>query len=357
MRTSLYPHHVQAGAKMVDFAGWEMPLHYGSQVAEHEAVRTHAGCFDVSHMGVLDIRGSQAREFLSYLLVSDIERLHQPGQSFYTLILNAQAGIMDDLIVYRTEPGYRVIVNAATKSTDLAHMNRLISTRGVVVEISHRADLNIVAVQGPAAVKIVAQYFNSSELLDLARFNAVVIDGAFIARTGYTGEDGLELVLENSKAATFWNYLIQAKVEPCGLAARDSLRLEAGLNLNTQDMTPRTLPDEANLKWTVHVDGSERDFYGRTTLEQCRAEGIQQKLTGVVVEERGIVRQDCAVFTDVGVGTITSGLYSPTLGYSIGLARVPIAAEGHCTVEVRKRELQARLVRPPFVRNGVKVHK
>ena len=341
---------------MVDFAGWEMPLHYGSQLAEHEAVRTNAGCFDVSHMGVLDISGVSARDLLSYLLVSDINRLEEVGQSFYTLMLNEQAGIIDDLIVYRTDLGYRAIVNASTKESDLEHIEQIQNQLGLDVSVIHREELNIVAVQGPNAVEIVGEAIQSDCLRALDRFHAADESGYFMARTGYTGEDGCEVVADDGSTEFLWNSLLQGDVQPCGLAARDSLRLEAGLNLNTQDMTDTTLPDEANLKWTVHID-PERDFHGKSSLESSRAEGIRLKLTGVVVEDKGIVRHDCVVHTSEGEGTITSGLFSPTLGYSIGLARVPTAAKGACTVEVRKRELNARLVRPPFVRDGVKVHK
>lgn len=341
---------------MVDFAGWEMPLHYGSQLAEHEAVRTNAGCFDVSHMGVVDFHGDTSRELFRYLLAGDIERLEKVGQSFYTVMLNEHAGIIDDLIVYRTEDGFRAIVNASTKETDLAHLSTIQKDLGISVEVKHREDLNIVAVQGPKAVDTVSEILESQEIHKIDRFNAMSTSGCFVARTGYTGEDGVEIVADDENTEVLWNRLLEKGVQPCGLAARDSLRLEAGLNLNTQDMTDTTLPDEANLKWTVHMDPA-RDFHGKSSLESSREEGVRFKLTGVVVEDKGIVRHDCVVHTSEGDGTITSGLFSPTLGYSIGLARVPIAAKGSCKVEVRKRELNARLVRPPFVRNGVKVHK
>ena len=341
---------------MVDFAGWEMPLHYGSQLAEHEAVRTHAGCFDVSHMGVVDFHGEATKDLFRYLLASDIKRLEKVGQSFYTVMLNENAGIIDDLIVYRTEDGFRAIVNASTKETDLAHIKKIQEQQHLNVDVTHRDDFNIVAVQGPKAVDMVTEILEIEEIQSLDRFNAVSTSGYFVARTGYTGEDGIEIVADDEGAETLWNHLLEKGVQPCGLAARDSLRLEAGLNLNTQDMTDTTLPDEANLKWTVHMDPA-RDFHGKSCLESSREEGVRFKLTGVVVEDKGIVRHDCVVHTSEGDGTITSGLFSPTLGYSIGLARVPAAAKGSCKVEVRKRELNARLVRPPFVRNGVKVHK
>lgn len=271
-------------------------------------------------------------------------------------MLNEQAGIIDDLIVYRTDLGYRAIVNASTKESDLAHIDQIQKQLGLDVSVVHREDLNIVAVQGPNAIEIVGETIQSDCLQALDRFHAADESGYFVARTGYTGEDGCEVVADNESAEFLWNRLLQVDVQPCGLAARDSLRLEAGLNLNTQDMTDTTLPDEANLKWTVHMD-PERDFHGKSSLESSREGGVRLKLTGVVVEDKGIVRHDCVVHTDEGEGTITSGLFSPTLGYSVGLARVPTAAKGACTVEVRKRELNARLVRPPFVRNGVKVHK
>ena len=341
---------------MVYFAGWHMPLHYGSQLAEHEAVRTNAGCFDVSHMGVLDISGDSAHDLLRYLLVSDIDQLKEVGQSFYTLMLNEKAGIVDDLIVYRTDFGYRAIINAAMVGLDKAHIELIQSLWDFDFTMLQRTDLNILAVQGPNAVKIVSELIETDRIQALDRFHAINDSGYFIARTGYTGEDGCEIVTDDEHTELLWNRMLQAGIQPCGLAARDSLRLEAGLNLNTQDMTDATLPDEANLKWTVHMD-PRRGFHGKPRLEARRKAGVQSKLTGIVVEDRGIVRHDCVVHTNEGDGTITSGLFSPTLGYSIGLARVPTAAKGSCKVQVRKRELNARLVRPPFVRDGVKVHK
>ncbi|MCY4655570.1 MAG: glycine cleavage system aminomethyltransferase GcvT [Gammaproteobacteria bacterium] len=357
MRTFLYPEHVKAGARFVSFAGWEMPLRYVSQVDEHHAVRTRAGCFDVSHMGVVDIEGPSAKPLLSYLLSSDINRLENVGSSFYTLMLNSEAGIIDDLIVYRTEWGYRTIVNAGTKSTDLIHINEIKNHLESQVSITLREDLNIVAVQGPNAVAICEEVLGSSKIESLSRFHATTINQMFVARTGYTGEDGVEIVANNESIANLWQSLVAKGVQPCGLAARDSLRLEAGLNLNTQDMTNDTVPDEVNLKWTVHMEPDGRDFHGRQSLEYKRSAGLSAKLTGVVLEDKGIARHDCLVMTNSGEGRITSGLFSPTLGYGVGLARVPVDAKGSCQVKVRKRELGARLVRPPFVRNGVRVHK
>ena len=358
MRTSLFTLHNDAGAKIVDFAGWEMPLHYGSQITEHHAVRTKAGCFDVSHMGVVDIAGPDAKRLLKYLLTSDIDRLQEVGQSFYTLMLNEEGGILEDLIVYRMSECYRAIINAATKESDLAHINEIREKLQLNhVDIVHRHNMNIVAIQGPDAVEIVSRFLQLSDLSSLDRFRAISHREYFIARTGYTGEDGVEVVCDDKSASHLWSAMLDAGVQPCGLAARDSLRLEAGLNLNTVDMNASIVPDEANLKWTVHSESGDRNFHGKIGLELRRAETIQWKLTGLVAEGKGIVRHGYEVHTPEGSGTITSGLFSPTLGYSIGLARVPISAKGSCKVKVRRHEIDARLVRPPFVRNGVKVHK
>ena len=341
---------------MVEFAGYEMPLRYQSQIAEHNAVRTQNGCFDVSHMGVIDMEGNAARQFLKYVLASDIGRLQKIGNSFYTIMLNENAGIIDDLIVYRLQDGYRAIVNAGTKESDLEHLIQIRDRLGLDVKITLRTELNVIAVQGPKAVETTCQILKSSEIKTLKRFNADTFEEIYVARTGYTGEDGVEVLADDEHARWFWRRLLEEGVQPCGLAARDSLRLEAGLNLNTQDMTASTTPDEANLKWTVHAE-SDRTFHGQAQLESKRARGLTMQLTGLVVEDKGIVRAGCDVKTNAGNGVVTSGLFSPTLGYSIALARVPVASKGTCSVQVRNRELSARLVRPPFVRNGEKVHR
>jgi aminomethyltransferase len=352
-RTALYDEHVAAGGKMVDFAGWKMPLNYGSQIAEHQVVRESAGIFDVSHMTVVDVAGAGARDFLRRLVANDIDKLAEIDRALYGALLNEEGGVIDDLIVYRRSQDYRCVVNASTRDKVLTWFT---SNAGAGVEISER-ELSMVAVQGPRAIELVSAVSGLSDLDSLGVFACCHHQDWMIARTGYTGEDGVEVILPDSEVVAFWRELLDAGVQPAGLGARDTLRLEAGLNLYGQDMDETTSPLVSNMAWTVAFEPEERDFIGRSALEAERERGVEHRLTGLVLEEKGVVRHDQRVVTDCGDGVITSGIFSPTLGYSIALARVPKAAKGACQVEVRGKQKAARLVRPPFVRNGKRVHK
>jgi aminomethyltransferase len=352
-QTALYSEHVAAGGKMVDFAGWQMPLNYGSQIAEHNAVRQGVGIFDVSHMTVVDIGGSGAREFLRRLVANDVDKLGAAGNALYGALLNETGGVVDDLIVYRRDVGYRCVVNASTRDKVLAWFS---DHAEADVAVSER-DLAMIAIQGPGAIAMASAVLDMADLADLEAFSAREVGASMIARTGYTGEDGVEVILPGTDAVTLWRALIAAGAQPAGLGARDTLRLEAGLNLYGQDMDETTTPLISNMTWTVALDPRERDFIGRAALEAQQAAGIDSRLTGLVLEEKGVVRHDQRVITDQGEGIITSGIFSPTLGYSIALARVPKQAKGACQVDVRGKLKRARLVRPPFVRNGQRVHK
>ena len=347
-RTPLHDEHVAAGARLVEFAGWDMPLTYGSQVAEHHAVRTSAGVFDVSHMTVVDVAGSGALAFLLRLLAGNPGRLADVGQAMYTTLLNEAGGIVDDLIAYRLQDGFRLVVNAATRGRVLEWLR---GHAAGSVEIAER-DLAMLAVQGPNATKTFARVAGLVELESLARFHAVHANDWMVARTGYTGEDGVEVMLPNEQAPALWRELLSAGVHPAGLAARDTLRLEAGLNLYGQDMDETTSPLVANLAWTVHWRPYDRDFIGRHALEAERAAGLSWKLTGLTLAVRGVMRRGQRVLTSAGEGTVTSGIFSPTLGYSIALARLPAAAAGEVEVLVRDRPRPAHIVRPPFTRRG-----
>ena len=347
-RTPLYQTHLDAGARMTDFAGWDMPLAYGSQIAEHQAVREAAGLFDVSHMTLIDIAGADALGFLRRLLAGDAIRLKAPGQAFYTTLLNEAGGIIDDLIAYRRPEGYRLIVNAAAGANVLRWLR---SHEQGVLDIAER-DLAMIAVQGPEAVAAFAEAARFPEARSLARFQAAWAGAWMVARTGYTGEDGLEIALPSEEVQTLWQRLVQAGVRPAGLAARDSLRLEAGLNLCGQDMDETTSPLSANLGWTVHWRPEDRNFIGRAALEAERAAGPRWKLTGLKLEAKGVMRAGHRVQTAAGEGKITSGGFSPALGCSIALARLPWAADGQAEVLVRGRRLPARILPPPFVRRG-----
>lgn len=348
MRTSLAPLHEAAGARFIEFSGWEMPVHYGSQLAEHHAVRDQAGCFDVSHMAVVDVSGADCELLLNRLLVGDIRKL-SPHQGFYTLMLNEAAGIVDDLIAYRRADDVRLVINAGTTQADLDWINMQCGKLGASSTINHRSDLCIVAVQGPHAIAKVSACTGLDELSALDRFHVYENDEFFIARTGYTGEDGVEIVCGAETAYKLWEQLVAEGVVPAGLGARDSLRLEAGLNLYGHDMNDATHPLESRLAWTVDWSDPDRAFVGRDNLESIRASGSTKKLIGLKLSERGIPREGCVVVTEAGEGVVTSGTFSPTLGQGIALARVPSSTRGACQVQIRKRAIPAKISRLPFV--------
>lgn len=350
-RTALYDSHVAAAARMVPFAGWEMPLHYGSQLAEHQAVRDQCGMFDVSHMTILDVSGAAARPLLRRLVANDVDKLGEPGRALYGVLLNEAGGIIDDLIVYRRRDGYRAVVNAATRARVMDWIAARNDEGAEVVE----QDLAMIAVQGPAALAAFEAAAGWRNVADIAPFSAREQDGWMTARTGYTGEDGVEVMLPGAAAVELWRELGAAGVTPAGLGARDTLRLEAGLDLYGQDMDEQTSPLVSNLAWTVAWKPEDRAFIGRAALERERAAGPAHKLTGLVLEDKGVLRHGYRVITDAGEGEVTSGIFSPTLGYSIALARLPRAAQGACQVDLRGKLKAARIVKPPFVRNGKKV--
>ena len=353
-KTPLHGEHEALGARLVDFGGWDMPLHYGSQVEEHHAVRDDAGMFDVSHMTVVDVEGAGARKWLRRLLANDVARAREPGKAIYTCMLNEQGGVIDDLIVYHLGPeSFRMVVNAATRTKDLAWLRR--QAEGAKVTVTERTELAMIAVQGPHACDRAAALLPEADraaALALAPFNAARFGDLFVARTGYTGEDGWEIILPADAAVTAWRAVLAAGLRPGGLGARDTLRLEAGMNLYGQDMDEQTTPLESGLGWTVAWEPAERDFIGREALEAQRAAGQARKLVGLLLEDRGVLRAHQRVVTPAGDGEVTSGSFSPTLGRSIGFARVPAQAGERVEVDVRGRLLAARIVRPPFVRNG-----
>jgi len=340
---------------MVDFGGWDMPLAYGSQLEEHHAVRRAAGIFDVSHMGIIDLRGARSGELLRELLANDVGRLRVPGKALYSCMLNERGGVIDDLIVYYlADERYRLVVNAATRDSDLAWIAR--HAQGSGVELLERRELAMLAVQGPQARELSAALITrdaAQAALALQPFFGAQIGQWFIARTGYTGEDGFELMLPVGEAAAVWQRLNAAGVRSCGLGARDTLRLEAGMNLYGNDMDENNNPLESGLAWTVAFEPADRHFIGRGALEAMRARGATRKLVGLVLDERAVLRSHQRVLVPgVGEGEVTSGTFSPTLARSIGFARVPADTGAAVQVEVRARTLPARVVRVPFVRHG-----
>ena len=349
-RTPLFDAHVRARARMVPFAGWEMPLHYGSQVGEHHAVRTGAGMFDVSHMTVTDVSGRSASAFLRHVVANDVERLATPGKALYGALLNEDGGVVDDVIVYRLADRYRVVSNASTRDRVLAWLSDRAGAFDVALR--ERRDLAMLAVQGPQALARFREATGRGEAEGLAPFDVYEAGDWMTARTGYTGEDGIELLVPAEAAEPLWESLLRVGVAPAGLGARDTLRLEAGLNLHGQDMDESVTPLESNMAWTVAWDPPDRDFVGRAVLESRRRQASRKKLTGIVLTERGVLRRGMAVRTETDAGVLTSGAFSPTLGCGIGLARLPRSAKGAVRIEVRGGSKAGRIVRPPFVRGG-----
>jgi aminomethyltransferase len=357
-KTVLNDAHRALGAKMVDFGGWDMPISYGSQIDEHHQVRRDAGMFDVSHMTVVDLRGDQVRAFLRKLVANSVDKLQKSGKALYTCMLDEQGGVIDDLIVYYlAEDFFRLVVNAATREKDLAWINAQAAPFGV--SVTERPELAMIAVQGPNAREKVIGLL-SADTAPAARkigkfvaTEAVTQDGVplFVARTGYTGEDGFEIVVAQEQAVALWDALLAAGVKPAGLGARDTLRLEAGMNLYGQDMDETVSPYEAALAWTVALDEG-RDFTGRAALEAQKAAGVPRQMIGLVMDEKGVLRHGQTVLTAAGNGEILSGTFSPTLGKAIAFARVPSGELGDVRVDIRGREVPVRVVKFPFVRDG-----
>ena len=357
-RTPLYDRHVRMGGKIIDFAGWEMPIHYGSQIEEHHAVRRAAGMFDVSHMTVVDLTGDRTRAFLRKLLANNIDRVQAPGKALYSCMLNEQGGVIDDVIVYFVrEDFFRVVANAGTRDKDLAWLRQ--QARPFDVDVRPRPELAMIAVQGPTARGLVLDLLETNLRTTVALLEPffAVLEAEngewFVSRTGYTGEDGFEIILPVADAVQLWDRLAERGVRPIGLGARDTLRLEAGMNLYGSDMSEATTPLESGLGWTVGWEPPDRDFIGRAALEKQRAAGVPAKLVALVLEGKGVLRNHQTVMTAAGAGEITSGSFSPTLGRSIARARIPAAATGErCEVEIRGRPEPARIVKLPFVRRG-----
>lgn len=356
-RTPFYDLHVKANAKIVDFAGWDMPLHYGSQIQEHHQVRQRAGMFDVSHMGVVDVQGADSQAYLRKLIANNVDRLAE-GRALYTCMLNEKGGVIDDLIVYKiTNDYFRVVINAGTREKDLAWMRTQAET--FKVTLKERNDLAMLAIQGPEIKNKLSRLFPAEQveaIASLKPFGFVSYGDWFVARTGYTGEDGYEVIFPAVKTTELWQTCLSAEVMPCGLGARDTLRLEAGLNLYGSDMDESVTPLESNLAWTVVFNPEDRLFVGREALEKQNKEGVKNRLVGLVLEGPGVIRNHQKVIVEGnGEGEVTSGGYSPTLEKSIALARVPAEIGTRCFVEIRNKQVPAQVVKPPFVRHGKKV--
>lgn len=354
-KTILNDWHKANNARMVDFHGWEMPLHYGSQIDEHHQVRNHAGLFDVSHMTILDILGAGGRQFLHTLLTNNVDLLEHNGKALYSCMCNEHGGIVDDLIVYqRATDNYRLVLNSATKARDLEWIHK--QAEGFAIGLQERNELSIIAVQGPEAIRKTLDILPptlSDKVSTLSRFECVEYDDLFIGYTGYTGEDGLEIMAPETDILQLWNDLVGAGVKPCGLGARDTLRLEAGLFLYGQDMDETTTPLESGLGWTVKWEPENRAFIGKGALLSQKQNGVLRKMIGLILQGKGIMRTGQHVqISGESDGIITSGGWSPTLEKSIAFARVPIHTDEEVLVDIRGQRIPAKVVKPAFVRKG-----
>lgn len=349
--------HRALSARMVNFGGWDMPLNYGSQIEEHHAVRQHCGVFDVSHMCPVELIGPDVRPFLSRLLANDVAKLQKPGKAIYTCMLNEAGGIIDDLIIYfLSESHFRLVVNASTADKDIAWMQSKIQNWGLHVQLTQRRSgdkaLAIIAIQGPAARETLWRALpeTRADTENTPSFFAVQSNAYFIARTGYTGEDGFEIMLPLTKAASLWQSLLDAGAKPCGLGARDTLRLEAGLNLYGQDMDETVSPRDAALSWTVCLN-TDRDFVGKSALLETPQKNA---FLGLILLDKGVLRPNQKIICKQGDGIITSGTFSPTLQRAIALARLPLDVKIGDTVhvDIRGKHLKATVVKPVFAHDG-----
>ena len=371
-RTPLYQSHVDSEGKLVDFSGWELPIHYGSQIEEHEAVRTDAGMFDVSHMVIVDVKGAESKAWLQKLLANDVNKLKMVGKALYSPMLNEQGGIIDDLIVYLAnaeETEYRIVSNAGTRDKDMVQFEK--TAKDFDVTLTERNDLAMLAVQGPKAVeKLLHTKPNWAETLEKitpfvgADLSEIEGPNWFVARTGYTGEDGVEVILPADAAADFFKELKENGIKPAGLGARDTLRMEAGMNLYGHDMDESISPYDCNMGWTLALKDN-RDFIGREALvnnrKQSKDNDTAMKQVGLLMTSRGVLREGMAVTINQGsdneqTGVITSGTFSPSLKNSIAIARVPNSVSEDDTVQIDLRGkgkfVDVRVIKLPFVRNG-----
>ncbi len=357
-KTPLYEIHCSLGGQMVDFSGWQMPLNYGSQITEHHAVRRQAGMFDVSHMGVIDVCGPDAEVFLRYVLANDVKKLDKEGKALYSCLLNPRGGVIDDLIAYRLDPEfYRLVVNAGRRIVDFQWLAQLAAAYRL--NLIERPELAIIAVQGPGALEKLSPLLShdlAASVKALRPFQFLIAQDWQISRTGYTGEDGVEIILPAESAVNFWKDLLKQGIAPCGLGARDTLRLEAGLNLYGVDMTEETTPFESNLEWTIDWLDSTRNFIGREALAKIKQQGIERRLVGLIMSEPGVLRNHQPVWHQgEQIGEITSGSFSPTLGQAIAMARISGMTET-ASVERRGKMIAVKIVKLPFIGRSVHEH-
>ncbi len=355
-KTPLYQQHQDLNAKIVDFGGWALPVNYGSQVEEHHAVRKDCGMFDVSHMTVSDVTGQDTLPFLEKILANDIQKVtSKPGKALYSCMLNDNGGVIDDLIAYYLTPQHvRLVTNASTNEKDMAWLHK--HAAAFSVEVTEKPELALIAVQGPNAIKTTCEMLENSGDNDFAnnigqlkRFQGGFHEQHFVGRTGYTGEDGLEFIVQADYANQLWQALLKAGVQPCGLGARDTLRLEAGMALYGNDLDEDHTPVDSGLQWTLSMH-DDRDFIGKSKL----ADTERFAMIGLILEDRGVLRSHQEIFIDEQkIGEITSGTFSPTLEKSIALARIDASAKltlgDAVSIAIRNKRLTARVANYPFI--------
>ena len=347
-RTFLYESHRTLGSKFINFSEWEMPIHYGSQINEHNSVRNSAGIFDVSHMSIFDFYGVEAKEFMRYVLTNDVNKIDD-GSALYSVITNNEGGIIDDLIVYKfNNEKFRVVSNCST----FDDVNNFFESNIVKFdcEFLHKPSLGIIAIQGPKS-EITLGNILGLDLSNYKSFSFTKRNKLFISRTGYTGEYGFEVIGEHEELQNIWDLCISKSIPPIGLGARDTLRVEAGMNLNGMDMTIKNNPFESNLGWVVDFNDVERDFIAMENLIEIKKLN-KLKLIGVLLDEKGILRSGQKIIKDDFEGEITSGTFSPYMKKSIGLARVPFDMSEDAKVHIRNKLLKVRILSLPFVRKG-----
>ena len=349
-KTPLHNAHIQLGAKMVNFSNWEMPISYSSLIKEHNAVRNAAGIFDVSHMSVFDFDGGNQIAFFKKIFANDIKKIYKDNKAIYGALLNEEGGILDDLIIYHANNKFRLVSNCSTREQNKQWLEKHAVEFGV--KVMERSDMGILAIQGPNALKKILEIKEiDAQVNTLQSFGCMFEGDKLYARTGYTGEDGLELIVPTQDINHLWDQALELGCTPIGLGARDTLRLEAGLNLYGNDMTINNHPYESNLGWTIDMSDKNREFIGKNALLSID-QSKSQKIVGIILQDKGVLRSGYEITHEQGKGVVLSGSYSPTLQSSIGLARVDQGYKENGKVMIRNKVLNIDFVSPRFLGQG-----
>ena len=349
-KTPLNKSHIELGAKMVNFSNWEMPISYSSLIEEHNAVRNTVGIFDVSHMSVFDFDGDNQVAFFEKIFANDIKKIYKDNKAIYGALLNEEGGILDDLIIYHANNKFRLVSNCSTREQNRQWFEKHAVEFGV--KVMERSDMGILAIQGPDALnKILKIKEIDTQVNTLQSFGCMFEGDKLYARTGYTGEDGLELIVPTKDINHLWDQALELGCTPIGLGARDTLRLEAGLNLYGNDMTINNHPYESNMGWTIDMSDENREFIGKDALLSID-QSKSQKIVGIILQDKGILRSGYEITHEQGKGVVLSGSYSPTLQSSIGLARVDQGYKENGKVMIRNKLLNIDFVSPRFLGQG-----